>query len=166
MRVYIAPFVPCKTFFIVSFCSDFRPDGCKGKNDKLGKNKKVKIGNRKATVTTITAVTNASVSDLQVQKTWPSFRVVRGAGRPRFRPLLSLLPSLFHPPIIRIPGLKAPCVLSVSFFLFLCQLLPSYYLQTLMQQCRLCGGWTSSGWHFESRKDTIAFCWPRRARIK
>lgn len=33
---------------------------------------------------------NVPAFDLQVQKTWPSFRGARGAGRPRFHPFLSL----------------------------------------------------------------------------
>lgn len=34
-------------------------------------------------------VANVPAFDLQVQKTWPSFRGTRGAGRPRFHPSLS-----------------------------------------------------------------------------
>jgi len=87
---------PCKTISIILFRIDFRLDG-----QKLGK----------ATITTMTTVTNASTCRYRKLD-----RVIRGTGRPRFHPLLSLLLLLFHPPIIRIPSLKTPTLsLSLSF---------------------------------------------------
>ena len=86
------------------------------------------------------------------------------AFSPLFFPLTlpSFSSQLESPPYV----LFICLIFSLSFCCSIRRLLLFYYLQTLMQQYRLRGGWTSSGWHFGSRKDIIAFCWSRQTRVK
>jgi len=157
------PFTPRKTIFTVLFeaISD-RTDARTTANRKT--NKGEKIGNREATVR---AVTNAPAFDLQVQKTWPSFRAARGAGRPRFHPPAF---SLFSP-FSALPSFASPSYkpLRLPFAHFLPILFTLYLschnLETPMQRYILCKGMNSSDWHFGSREKTIAFRWYRRNKI-
>lgn len=98
----------CKTISAIPFAIIFNRTRAKTKTT-VGEDKEWKIGNRKVTITTMRAAANVPAFDLQVQKTWPSFRAARGAGRPRFRPPFSLS-HLFHPPVIRIPSVRAPYI--------------------------------------------------------
>lgn len=141
LRICKTPFVLCKTISAVSFAMISDQTGIKMKTT-IGGDKRWKIGNRKMTITTMRAATNVPVFDLQVQKTWPSFRAARGAGRPRFHPPFSLS-RLFHPPVIRIPSVKALCM-------YVCVLPLSFSFShnppiTYKPPCRLRERWTASG---------------------
>lgn len=141
LRLFKTPFVLCKTISAKPFAMISDRTGIQTKTT-IGGDKRWKIRNRKATITTMRAATNVPAFDLQVQKTWPSFRAARGAGRPRFRPPFSLS-RLFHPPVIRILNVKTlcmcACVLPLSFSF-------SYNPPiTYKPPCRLRERWTASG---------------------
>lgn len=104
-----------KTISRVLFDDDFRI-GRKGRNDITGMGEREESKDeisKSDDRSTMRTVTNAPVFDLQVQKTWPSFRAARGTGRPRFHP--PRVPFFFPSTRHSHPQLEKPPAFSVSF---------------------------------------------------